>query len=381
MMRKPHASPHSFAYRDGVDHTGAADEPLRAVLAELRSLADPGDLEWQPLVADARSAIDGAWSTLAEALGTDSAATAVLTMLKSLVRSDQALLYARDTSSRMGEVLRRLELAPCSISALVDMAPRLVSELGFDRAIFSRVVDGVWISESVFVTDDSDWAEEINRAGKEQPQPLVPGLFETEIVRRRRAMMVHDVQQESRVHRPIADASRSTSYVAAPVLSGDRVVGLLHADRYLSGREIDAVDCETLATYVRGLQLAFSRAMAVERLDAVSSAMRFAVNECDEAVSAAHEFSLCANGIVDDSLIPFAPRVTRRAVRSVRELLTVREAEILEEMANGRTNSSIAAKLFISEGTVKQHVKHILRKLGAENRVEAVTMLYQSDGT
>ena len=49
-------------------------------------------------------------------------------------------------------------------------------------------------------------------------------------------------------------------------------------------------------------------------------------------------------------------------------------------MAEGRSNSRIAEQLVISEGTVKQHVKHILRKLGAGNRVEAVSMLYQSDG-
>lgn len=70
----------------------------------------------------------------------------------------------------------------------------------------------------------------------------------------------------------------------------------------------------------------------------------------------------------------------RRGARSVRALLTARESEILEHMANGRTNAAIATKLFIAEGTVKQHVKHILRKLGAENRVEAVAMLYQSEG-
>lgn len=194
-------------------------------------------------------------------------------------------------------------------------------------------------------------------------------------------MNVVDVQHESRVHRPIADASRSTSYVAAPVVAGGRVVGLLHGDRYLQGRNTDAVDCEVLASFAKGLQLAFSRARTVERLESIGSALRLAVNDCDETVAGSHDFTLAPEVDNNDQrVVPVASRVARRAVRSFRDVLTAREAEILEHMAHGRTNAAIASRLFISEGTVKQHVKHILRKLGAENRVEAVSLLYQSDG-
>jgi DNA-binding NarL/FixJ family response regulator len=53
--------------------------------------------------------------------------------------------------------------------------------------------------------------------------------------------------------------------------------------------------------------------------------------------------------------------------------LTRRELEVLRLMAAGDTNGRIARRLVISEGTVKSHVKHILRKLGAANRAEAVS--------
>jgi DNA-binding NarL/FixJ family response regulator len=53
-------------------------------------------------------------------------------------------------------------------------------------------------------------------------------------------------------------------------------------------------------------------------------------------------------------------------------LLTRRELEILAAMADGRTNAEIAGALVITEGTVKSHVKSILRKLGAANRAQAV---------
>jgi DNA-binding NarL/FixJ family response regulator len=54
-------------------------------------------------------------------------------------------------------------------------------------------------------------------------------------------------------------------------------------------------------------------------------------------------------------------------------LLTRRELEVLGLMADGATNARIADQLVISEGTVKSHVKHVLRKLRAANRAEAVS--------
>ena len=42
-------------------------------------------------------------------------------------------------------------------------------------------------------------------------------------------------------------------------------------------------------------------------------------------------------------------------------------------MAAGESNATIARNLFLSEGTVKFHVKHVLRKLGATNRAQAVS--------
>ena len=53
-------------------------------------------------------------------------------------------------------------------------------------------------------------------------------------------------------------------------------------------------------------------------------------------------------------------------------LLTRREREVAALMAAGLTNSEIADRLVIAPGTVKSHVKRVLRKLRASNRAEAV---------
>jgi DNA-binding NarL/FixJ family response regulator len=56
------------------------------------------------------------------------------------------------------------------------------------------------------------------------------------------------------------------------------------------------------------------------------------------------------------------------------ENLTEREIEVLNEVANGNRNRTIAEKLFISEETVKVHIKHIMEKLGASDRTQAVAI-------
>ena len=56
------------------------------------------------------------------------------------------------------------------------------------------------------------------------------------------------------------------------------------------------------------------------------------------------------------------------------ESLTEREVEVLREVADGNKNRDIARKLFISEETVKVHVKHIMEKLGATDRTQAVAI-------
>jgi ATP/maltotriose-dependent transcriptional regulator MalT len=61
-----------------------------------------------------------------------------------------------------------------------------------------------------------------------------------------------------------------------------------------------------------------------------------------------------------------------RTVAASVETLTAREIEVLRLVALGRSNSQIAAELFVTVGTVKSHLHTVAGKLGAANRVEAV---------
>jgi DNA-binding NarL/FixJ family response regulator len=56
------------------------------------------------------------------------------------------------------------------------------------------------------------------------------------------------------------------------------------------------------------------------------------------------------------------------------DILTQREREILQLLADGMSNADVAARLFISQETVKSHVRHILAKLEADTRTQAVAI-------
>ena len=86
-----------------------------------------------------------------------------------------------------------------------------------------------------------------------------------------------------------------------------------------------------------------------------------------------------------------APSVTRRLIEAFARRppetspspsqlasLTARERDVLLLLARGRSNSEIAAALFVSEATVKTHVGNLLAKLGLRDRVQAVILAYET---
>ena len=69
------------------------------------------------------------------------------------------------------------------------------------------------------------------------------------------------------------------------------------------------------------------------------------------------------------------PQVASRLAEHLSdEALTQREIEVLNQIAGGNRNRDIAEKLFITEETVKVHIKHIMEKLGASDRTQAVAI-------
>jgi DNA-binding NarL/FixJ family response regulator len=104
---------------------------------------------------------------------------------------------------------------------------------------------------------------------------------------------------------------------------------------------------------------------------------------------APEERLLTAIQVVAEGGSLFAPSVTRRLIEEFSnrapqarppalEGLTARELEVLRLLAQGLSNAEIAARLVVSEHTVKTHVARILQKLDLRDRTQAVVLAYES---
>ena len=88
--------------------------------------------------------------------------------------------------------------------------------------------------------------------------------------------------------------------------------------------------------------------------------------------------ALLAPSITSRLIADFCRRPAYDASAGAASTLTAREAEVLQQVAEGRSNAEIAAQLFLGEATVKSHVARILDKLQLRDRVQIVVFAYES---
>jgi|JI6StandDraft_1071083.scaffolds.fasta_scaffold113617_2 DNA-binding NarL/FixJ family response regulator len=78
-------------------------------------------------------------------------------------------------------------------------------------------------------------------------------------------------------------------------------------------------------------------------------------------------------------MIPMRNEKTQPAVITKEPKLSVRELEVLQLMANGKSSKTIALELFISTNTIEAHRKQILKKLEAKNMAEAISIAFRKE--
>ncbi|MCW2720778.1 MAG: hypothetical protein QOG20_49 [Pseudonocardiales bacterium] len=278
-------------------------------------------------------------------------------------------------------VLDRLRSAT-RVGDILTRAPAEVARVGYGRCLVSRIDDGCWVADAAHVDGDSALAEAIIAAGSASPRWIDSGLLESELVRRRSPMLVSDPQNNPRVHRELVEVTGTKAYIAAPFVVGRAVVGFVHADTGLQTGSVDGFDRDVLGMITECLGFALERAVYHQRLQSIRqtvSAYSASVTDMvDELLDSEMDHTPGRATIptgLGSEVVPTVP--VRPGREAVIEVLTAREREVIERMADGDTNARIASSLFISEATVKAHVKHILRKLGAANRAAAVSHYFR----
>ena len=332
------------------------------------------------LVAQTSADTDAAWSVelveLADALDGEVIDGAALASLMSAVDATCAQVGARIVSQpllaarRINAALERMQATNTWNDVLRAAPAELCAAGDFDRVLFSRIEGSTWVPATWHVTTDRTSA--INVAFGRYCQgariPLSNGMIEAEIVRRRVTALVVDADAESRTFAPLVDVGHVHSYVIAPVVSGDAVVGLIHADTYGTGRALTEADRATMRAFADGVGLLLERLALQERLEQQRARIAAALTSAAQMVDDLCTAPVLLAGGSDSGADP----AVSTAEPAVHDGLTAREREVFSLLVRGATNSQIANRLTVSETTVKSHVKHILRKLRASNRAEAI---------
>jgi DNA-binding CsgD family transcriptional regulator len=278
--------------------------------------------------------------------------------------------------ARVHQALAHLRQMP-SADAMIAAGPRTACEAcGFDRAVLYRVRGKELLAESFWVCGDPDAAARLLAFSRAHPAALATQVMETEMVRRRRPMAIQQIVGNPRVFAELAAAYDTRSYVAAPIMPEGRVIGFIHADHRLKPRRVDDFDRDALWAFAEGFGYAVERARLTDRLRAQGQELRRLLQRT-EAVVAEYldaEVELVSGDNEGTGARRAAAALVPEVDDTIAGSLSKRELEVLALVGGGASNAQIAARLFITDETAKSHVKRILRKLGASNRVEAATI-------
>ncbi len=274
-------------------------------------------------------------------------------------------LAAHERVRRAVEALAQIGPASQIIECGAAQAARAAD---LDRVVLSRIERGALVIARVHPPAEAGMLDE----PVDVPLRLAYPLLECELLRRREARVVADIDHAQPSRYAFLTVFGWRAYVAAPIVVDSEVVGFLHGDRVASRPPALAqIDADALEHFAAGFALVYERAVLRRRLRDQRREIRRIASWAEARI-----------GELSDDVIGLSPDVAEAVERRAKApeiltqdgldtQLTTREIDVLQLMAKGKTNSDIAHALFVSEGTVKFHVKNVLRKMQAANRADA----------
>ena len=275
-----------------------------------------------------------------------------------------------DALERVGDAVRRLGEIGSPQGILDRAAEELGTSSAFDRVVVGEVRGDELVVRSVWSGSDPDGAAAAFGELRDEPIRIEYPLVEDEVARGQRTEIVNARAARSRGARRLIDVLGWESYLVGAVVVQGVTVGLLHGDASGSGRTLDPLDVEVASLYAEGLAGVFERAVLREMLQLHHRELR----------SAVEWMSTRLGQLAPDAGELTALRAATGFDPSLADALTPREVEVLRLLARGQTNLEIAHTLVVREGTIKYHVKNILRKLGATSRADAVARYARAGG-
>jgi DNA-binding CsgD family transcriptional regulator/GAF domain-containing protein len=258
------------------------------------------------------------------------------------------------------------------VSQLIDhCAVEAAEAADLDRLLLSRIEHGALVVERLHLRDEDEDGDALLAALRESPAQLSYPLFECELLRRRQGKLVDDLDR-SQPNRYAFQATMDwQSYVAVPIVVDGAIAGFLHGDRTPGRPAPSQLEADALEHFAAGFGLVFERAVLRRRLRDQRREIRRIATWADARTGELSEGTIDLSAERAEEHDRAASPTLLTEGGDLGAQLTAREVDVLRLMADGMTNANIARALFVSQGTVKFHVKNILRKMQAANRADA----------
>ena len=276
---------------------------------------------------------------------------------------------------RLEDALHQLREAETLDEVLGGLCVQAARATALDWVLASRVRDGVW-SPWMLHDDTAD------RGARDRGQDIVVDLaqlpVESVVVAQARAVTVRDPRAGGHLPQPVRRRRGDAAFVIVPIVIGTSVPGLLHGGRAGGSAEVDDGDRERLSRFALGAGRIIERADLRRRLQAQEALVASIASDAARATATGGRrielqrlAGQAARIAADDAQTVDALRLSRDGP------LTPREREVLALVVQGHGNAAIAELLAIGRGTVKSHVRAVMRKLGVAGRTELIAAVHR----